>query len=142
MNQVDRKTINILLAALDIEQHELGEMMGYDRRYLSNVFNGSLEARPAFRRAFGETLAILMLGTFVAVGSERYPAAPLLALIEKRAAQAASKRDFYRELGTSAEALRRRETLDGLLVDRVCCALGIHPSSVYGSDYEAVAEAS
>lgn len=141
MKKVDRRTINILLAALDVEQHELAEMMGYDRRYLSNVLNGFLEARPAFRRAFGETLATLMLGTFVSVGAERYPAAPLVDLIKKRAAQAVNKRDFYRDLGTSAEALKRRETLDGLFVDRVCCALGIHPSSVYGADYQ-IAEAS
>lgn len=141
MNQVDRKSINVLLAALGIEQHELAEMMGYDKGYVSNVFNGFTEARPAFRRAFGETIGSLILGTFAPVSRETYPAGPLMELISARASQAESKREFYRELGTNASALRDRKTFDGVFVDRVCCALGVHPSSVYGSDYE-VAEAS
>lgn len=141
MNKVDRKTINILLAALDIEQHELSEMMGYDKGYVSNVFNGFTEARPAFRRAFGETIGSLILGTFEPLSRERYPADPLVKLIAARASQAVSKREFYREIGTNASALRGRKTFDGLFVDRVCCALGVHPSSVYGADYD-IAKAS
>ena len=141
MNQIDRKTINILLAALDIEQHELSEMMGYDKGYVSNVFNGFTEARPAFRRAFGETIGSLILGTFEPLSRETYPASPLVELIASRAAQAVSKREFYRELGTNASALKDRDTFDGLFVDRVCCALGVHPSSVYGDEYD-IAEAS
>lgn len=141
MNEVDRKTINILLAALDIEQHELSEMMGYDKGYVSNVFNGFTEARPAFRRAFGETIGSLILGTYEAEVKESYPAGPLLELISKRASQAVSKREFYRELGTNAQALKNRKCFDGLFVDRVCCQLGVHPSSLYGSDYD-IAEAS
>ncbi|MCA1705730.1 MAG: hypothetical protein LC808_21700 [Actinobacteria bacterium] len=140
MNKVDRKTINILLAALDIEQHELSEMMGYDKGYVSNVFNGFTEARPAFRRAFGETIGSLILGTFEPLSRETYPAGPLVELIAARASQAVSKREFYREIGTNASALKGRQTFDGLFVDRVCCALGVHPSSVYGSEY--IAEAS
>ena len=141
MNKVDRKTINILLAALDIEQHELSEMMGYDKGYVSNVFNGFTEARPAFRRAFGETIGSLILGTFEPLSRETYPAGPLVELIMARASQAVSKREFYREIGTNTSALRGRKTFDGLFVDRVCCALGVHPSSVYGDDYD-VAKAS
>ena len=141
MNQIDRKTINILLAALDIEQHELSEMMGYDKGYVSNVFNGCTEARPAFRRAFGETIGSLILGTYEPLSRESYPAAPLVELIAARAAQAASKRQFYRELGTNASALKARKTFDGVFVDRVCCALGVHPSSVYGAEHD-IAEAS
>ena len=141
MNKVDRKSINILLAALDIEQHELSEMMGYDKGYVSNVFNGFTEARPAFRRAFGETIGSLILGTYEAEVKESYPAGPLLELISKRASQAVSKREFYRELGANAQALKNRKYFDGLFVDRVCCALGVHPSSVYGADYD-IAEAS
>ena len=138
---VDRKSLHILLAALDIEQHELAEMMGYDRRYLSNVFNGFSEARPAFRRAFGETITTLLLGTYETSVKESYPAAPLLELISKRAAQAVSKREFYSEIGTNAQALKNRKRFDGVFVDRVCCQLGVHPSSVYGADYD-IAEAS
>jgi len=141
VNKVDRKTINILLAALDIEQHELSEMMGYDKGYVSNVFNGFTEARPAFRRAFGETIGSLILGTFEPLSRETYPAGPLAELIAARASQAVSKREFYREIGTNASALRGRKTFDGLFVDRVCCALGVHPSSVYGADYD-IAKAS
>ncbi len=141
MKQIDRRTINILLAALDIEQHELAEMMGYDKGYVSNVFNGFTEARPAFRRAFGETIGSLILGTYEPVSRESYPAGPLVELIASRAAQAPSKREFYRELGTNASALKDRDTFDGLFVDRICCALGVHPSSVYGADYD-IAEAS
>ena len=141
MKEIDRKTINILLAALSIEQHELAEMMGYDRGYVSNVFNGFTEARPAFRRAFGETVGSLILGTYEPLSRESYPAGPLVELIIARAAEAPSKREFYRELGTNASALRDRHTFDGLFVDRICCALGVHPSSVYGGDYD-IAEAS
>lgn len=141
MNKVDRKTINILLAALDIEQHELAEIMGYDKGYVSNVFNGFTMARPGFRRALGETIGSLLLGTYEPAVKETYPAEPLLELISKRASLAVSKREFYRELGTNAQALKNRKSFDGLFVDRVCCQLGVHPSYVYGSDYE-VAEAS
>lgn len=127
----DRKTINILLAALEIEQNHLAELMGYDQGYVSNVFNGFTEARPAFRRAFGETIGTLILGSFEPLSAETYPAEPLTSLVGKRAAQAPCKRDFYRDLGTSQQSLRNRKTLDALLVDRICCALGIHPTSVY-----------
>ena len=141
MNQIDRKTINILLAALDIEQHELSQMMGYDKGYVSNVFNGFTEARPAFRRAFGETIGSLILGTYEPLSRESYPAGPLVELIASRASQAVSKREFYREIGTSVSALKDRDTFDGLFVDRVCCALGVHPSAVYGDQYD-IAETS
>ena len=138
---VDRKTLHILLAALDIEQHELAEMMGYDRRYLSNVVNGFSEARPAFRRAFGETIANLILGNYQAETKEFYPAGPLLELISRRADEAVSKRDFYAEIGANAQALKNRKRFDGVFVDRVCCQLGVHPSSIYGTDYD-IAQAS
>lgn len=138
---IDRKVVRILLAALDIEQHELADMMGYDRGYVSNVFSGSAVARPAFRRAFGETIGSLILGRFEPEVTECYPAGPLVEFISSRAAQALSKREFYRELGTSAQSLKARRYFDGVFVDRLCCQLGVHPSSVYGKDYE-VGEAS
>lgn len=132
----DRKTLNILLAALDLEQNELAEMMGYERGYVSNVFNGFTEARPGFRRALGETIGTLILGNYHPVSGERYPAAPLVALVERRASQAPSKRDFYRDLGTNLSCLKAHDSFDGIFVDRICCALGLHPTSVYGHDYE------
>ena len=131
INEPDRRTLAILLATLDIEQNELAEMMGYDRGYVSNVFNGFTQARPSFRRAFGETIGSLILGTFQPETAESYPAGPLLELITSRAAQANNKREFYRELGTNLQALKNRKRFDGIFVDRVCCSLGVHPSAVY-----------
>ena len=131
MEVPDRKTLNILLAALELEQNQLAEMMGYDKGYVCNVFNGFTIARPGFRRAFGETIGSLILGCYEPVEAETYPAAPLVAFIEKAAAAAPCKRDFYRELGTNQQALRSRETFDGVFVDRICCALGLHPNNVY-----------
>lgn len=116
-------------------------MMGYDQGYVSNVLNGFTEARPAFRRALGETIGSLILGTSEGEVMESYPAGPLLELISQRAARAASKRDFYRDLGTSAQALKNRKCFDGLFVDRICCQLGVHLSALHGSNY-GVAEAS
>jgi hypothetical protein len=127
--------LNILLAALGLEQKELATLMGYDKAYVVNVFNGHTVARPAFRRALGETIGSLILGTYEPASAERYPAAPLLSVIQNRAADAPCKRDFYRKLGVNV-SIHNRETLDALLVDRVCCSLGIHPTSVYGHDYE------
>lgn len=127
----DRKTLNILLAALDLGQSQLAELMGYDKGYVCNVFNGFTVARPGFRRAFGETIGCLILGCYEPVSADTYPAAPLVAFIERAAAEAPSKRDFYRDLGTNQQALRSRESFDGVFVDRICCALGLHPSNVY-----------
>lgn len=129
-NQPDRRTLNILLAALDLEQRELADLMGYEPGYVANAFNGHTEARPAFRRAFGETIGSLILGTYQPATAERYPAAPLLKLITTRAAGASCRRDFYRDLGVN-ESIHKRDTLDAVLVDRVCCSLGIHPTAVY-----------
>ena len=126
----DRKTLNILLAALEIEQNQLAELMGYRQGYVSNVFNGFTEARPAFRRAFGETIGSLILGNYQPPTAERYPAGPLVSLLANRAADAPCKRDFYRDLGIN-ESIKNRDTLDAMTVDRICCSLGIHPTSVY-----------
>jgi hypothetical protein len=133
---IDRKTIKILLVSLDLEVAELAQHMGYDDGYVVNVLNGITDASPGFRRAFGETIGALILGGYERDVSESYPPAPLVAFIEKRAAEARSKREFYRELGTSAQSLRSRKSFDGIFVDRICCALGVHPSYVYGRDYD------
>lgn len=133
-HEVDRKTIKILLACLDLDVRELADRMGYEVGYVVNVLTGSTTASPSFRRAFGETVGVLILGTYRLPVMESYPPEPLLALIERSAAQAPNKPDFYRDLGTSAQALRARKRFDAVFVDRICCALGVHPSSVYGTD--------
>lgn len=135
MTQVDRRTVRVLLACLGLEVNELADRMGYDSGYVSNVINGFTQARPAFRRAFGETIGSLVLGTYQPRSAERYPAAPLVDLIRRRAAEAPRKRDFYRDLGVNGQQLGDRESFDGVFVDRICCALGVHPSAVYGDAY-------
>lgn len=134
-HEVDRKSIKIILAALDLEVHELATAMGYDAGYFTNVTNGFTQASPGFRRAFGDTIATFVFGQFEPSKIESYPPGPLLELVQRAASRAPSKREFYRELGTSAQALKSRKSLDGILVDRICCALGVHPSSVY-PEYE------
>jgi hypothetical protein len=141
VSEVDTKTFRVLLACLDLEVNELADHMGYDARYVSNVVNGCTKASPAFRRAFGETIGTLVFGTYHPGKPERYPSAPLLELIQRRAADATSKRDFYRHVGVNAQSLKENGSVSGLVVDRICCALGVHPSAVYGDDYS-LAEAS
>lgn len=135
MSQVDTKTFRVLLACLDLEVNELADRMGYDARYVSNVVNGCTKASPAFRRAFGETIGTLLFGAYHFTKRERYPTAPLLELIERRAVEAPSKRDFYRDIGVNAQGLKENWSVSGLVVDRICCALGVHPTALYGDDY-------
>ncbi len=141
MSEVDTKTFRVLLACLELELNELADLMGYDHRYVCNVVNGFTKPSPGFRRAFGETIGSLVFGAYRPLSAERYPAAPLLALIRKRAAQAPSKRAFYRDVGVNVQGLNDAATVNGLVVDRICCALGVHPSAIYGDDYS-LAEAS
>ncbi len=132
--EVDHKAIKVLLACLELEMNELADHLGYEAGYVANVLNGFTEVSPGFRRAFGETIASLVLGPVEEKVKETYPAEPLVRLIEARAAAAPSKKEFYRELGTHALAIKGRKSFDGLFVDRICCALGVHPTSVYGFD--------
>lgn len=131
---IDRRAVRILLACLDLEVRELAEHMGYDEGYVVNVLGGFTEARPAFRRALGDTIATLIFGTCEEV-EDSYEPGPLVRFVERAAVEAPNKRDFYRDLGTNAQALRNRKRLDGVFVDRICCALGVHPSAVYGQDF-------
>jgi transcriptional regulator with XRE-family HTH domain len=133
---VDRRAINVLLAALDIQQRELAELTGYSPRYVANVLNGLTPVSKAFRGAFGQALADLLLGP-EEPESRRYPAGPLVEVVRRRAEQAARKTDLYADLGVSPHTLATRELLSEELVDRVCCALGIHPTSLYGPDGQA-----
>lgn len=135
---VDRRAINIMLATLDVEQRDLAQQMGYEPSYVSNVLNGFTAASPAFRRAFGDTIASVLLGELPQ--RDRYPAAPLREIVERRARQAPSKRDFYGDLGLSTTTLRQ-EWLSGRVVDRVCCALGIHLDHIY-PDHSELSEVS
>ena len=138
MNRVDRRAVDVILAVLGIEQRELAELMGYRHGYVANVMNDCTKASPAFRQAFGDALAELVLGP---VGHPllTLPAAPLVDLLKKRAAQAPSKRQFYADLGISPHGWNKREVVTELVVDRICSALGVHPSALYD---EAWSEAS
>lgn len=131
----DRRGINVLLAALDIEQRELAARMGYRDGYVSNVFNGFAEPSNAFKEAFGDVVADLLLGPARRDG-KTLPAAPLVEFLERRAQAASSRPQFYADLGVSPHGWNKRQVVTVALVDRVCCALGVHPSYVYGRDYD------
>jgi transcriptional regulator with XRE-family HTH domain len=131
---VDRRSLNVLLAALDLEQRELAELMGYRKGYVANVLNGCTKASASFRDALGAAVTELPLGS--PERTTTLPAAPLSDLIRKRAARAPCKEQFYEDLGISPHGWNKREVVSEALVDRVCCALGVHPSSLYGHDYD------
>ena len=131
----DRKAINVLLAALDLEQRELAERMGYDKGYVVNVFNGFTPPSDGFKKAFGEVVADLVLGTS-RTDASRLPAAPLIEYLRKRANEAECRSQFYEDLGLTAQAWNRRKHVPEALLDRICCRLGIHPTEIYGTDYE------
>ena len=132
---VDRRAVKILLAALELEQRELAAHMGYDATYVANIFGGFTEPSGAFKRAFGELVADLLLGD-ARKKPTLYPAAPLKELIARRAADARDKAQFYADLGLGSSGLNGRRHVTADVVDRICCALGVHPSAVYGVDYE------
>ena len=136
MSGVDKRTLNVLLALLGIDKHELAERMGYRDGYVKNVLCGVAKASPSFRQAFGAAITELILPP----EDDRpqvYPAGPLAELVHRRAAEAPCKEQFYNDLGISRHGWNKRAMVPEELVDRVCCALGVHPSSVYGADYEA-----
>lgn len=126
----DRRALNVLLAVLDLEQRDVAEAMGYRPGYVTNVFNGFTKPSATFKAIFGELLAELLLGPSNGT-SDSYPAGPLKELLERRAAGASSKTQFYADLGLSPNGWNKREVVSGSLVDRVCCALGVHPSALY-----------
>jgi hypothetical protein len=131
---VDRRAVKVILALCDMELKELAHHLGYEPRYVSNVLCRQVDPSRAFRRAFGETVANLVFGDRPA-RETRLPAAPLVELIERRAESAPSKRDFYADKGINMSYLTTRGWVKVTLVDRICCALGVHPSSLYGNDY-------
>lgn len=130
----DRRSINVLLAVLDIEQREIADKMGYDAAYVANVFNGFAQPSDAFKAALGAVLANLLLGPS-RTQNTRLPAGPFAEYLARRAKEAPSKEQFYADLGLSSHGWSKRRFVTEQLVDRVCCALGVHPSAIYGRDY-------
>lgn len=132
---MDRRTVNILLAALDMEQRELAALMGYDKVYVSNVMGGFTPPSDAFKRAFGDAIADLILGESRTARS-RLSAQPLADYLARRAENVPCKKTFYADLGLSLQGWSNRKHVTEELVDRVCCALGIHPTEIYGQEYD------
>lgn len=135
MTNVDRRAVRVILALCEMEVGDFAEYLGYERGYVSNVVTGQTRPSPAFRKAFGDTVAQLVFGEGYGRG-RLLPAAPLLDLIRRRARYAARKRDFYSDNGINMNYLSSREFVREVVVDRICSALGVHPSSLYGTDGE------
>ena len=132
---VARRSINVLLAALEIEQRELADRMGYDKGYVVNIFNGFTPPSDGFKKAFGEVIADLVLGSS-RTDVSRLPAQPMIDYLSKRAAESECRSRFYADLGLTAQGWNRRKHVTAAQVDRICCRLGIHPTEIYGTDYE------
>ena len=134
MSEIDRRALEVVLAVLGIDKRDLAELMGYRSGYVTNVLCGFAKASPSFRQAFGCAIAELILPP--EDRPEMYPAGPLADLVQRRAAEAPCKEQFYDDLGISRHGWNKRALVPEELVDRVCCTLGVHPSSVYGEDYD------
>ncbi|MDQ3876978.1 MAG: helix-turn-helix domain-containing protein [Actinomycetota bacterium] len=134
MTAIDRRAMKAILALCDIDREALANRLGYERRYVNNVLCGSTRPSPAFCRAFGDTIAELVFGDRFRCG-RMLPVAPLLELVRRRARYAPRKRDFYSDNGINMNYLGSREFVSEIVVDRICSALGVHPSSVYGVEY-------
>lgn len=135
MSEIDRRAVRVILALCDMELGDFAEDLGYERGYVSNILTGQTRPSPAFCRAFGDTVAQLVFGE----GCSRarvLPSAPLLELVRRRARYAPRKRDFYSDNGINISYLTSRAFVTEALVDRICSALGVHPSAVYGRDYD------
>ena len=133
MSEIDRRAVTIILALCDMELGEFSECLGYERGYVSNVLCGSTPPSPAFCKAFGDTVSELVFGDRCRSG-RLLPAAPVLDLVRRRARYAPRKRDFYSDHGINMSYLSSRELVSEIVVDRICSALGVHTSSLYGPD--------
>lgn len=136
----DRKAVGVVLALCEMSVGEFAECAGYDAGYVSNVLTGSARPSRAFCRAFGDAVAQLVFGQHWQA-RRMLPAAPLVELVRRRARYAARKRDFYSDNGINMNYLSSREYVSDVVVDRICSALGVHPSGIYGTEWGA-AEAS
>ena len=135
MSDIDRRAVTVILALCDMEQSDFAECLGYERGYVSNVLTGQTRPSPAFCRAFGDTVAELVFGERCRPGRV-LPSAPLLELVRRRARYAPGKRDFYSDHGINMNYLSSREFVSEVVVDRICSALGVHPSSLYELESE------
>jgi len=135
MSEVDRRAVKVLLALCEMENRDFADCLGYDSGYVSNVLTGATRPSPAFCRAFGDTVAELVFGERCRRGG-MLPAAPLAELVRRRARYAARKRDFYSDNGINMNYLSSHEYVSEVVVDRICSALGVHPSAIYGSEAE------
>lgn len=135
MSDIDRRAVRVVLALCDMELGDFAECLGYERGYVSNVLTGQTPPSPAFCRAFGDTVAQLVFGERCSIGRV-LPAAPLLDLVRRRARYVPRKRDFYSDNGINMSYLSSREFVTEVVVDRICSALGVHPSSLYELESE------
>lgn len=134
--EIDRRAVQVILTLCDMELRDFAECVGYDRGYVSNVLTGQTRPSPAFCRAFGDTVAELVFGERCHPG-RMLPAGPLVELVKRRARYAPRKRDFYSDNGINMNYLRSRDFVSEVVVDRICSALGVHPSSIYDEIAEA-----
>ena len=130
---VDRRAVSVIMALCSLELRDFAEHLGYERGYVSNVLTGQTRPSPAFCRAFGDTVAELVFGLQCRSG-RMLPAGPLMELVRRRARYAASKREFYSDNGINMNYLSSRDFLSEAVVDRICSALGVHPSAIYGPE--------
>jgi transcriptional regulator with XRE-family HTH domain len=130
---IDRRAVRVILALCDMELSDFADCLGYERGYVSNVLTGQTRPSPAFCRAFGDAVSQLVFGQGFSNG-RMLPAAPLLELVLQRARYAPRKRDFYSDNGINMSYLNSREFISEVVVDRICSALGVHPSSLYAID--------
>jgi hypothetical protein len=133
MSDIDRRAVRVILALADMDLGEFAQRLGYERGYVSNVLTGSTRPSPAFSRAFGETIADLVLKERCRSG-RMVPAGPLVELVRRRARYAPRKRDFYSDNGINMNYLCSRDQVSEVVVDRICSALGVHPSAIYETD--------
>jgi hypothetical protein len=136
VNGIDRRAVTVILALCEMELGDFAECLGYERGYVSNVLTGQTRPSPAFCRAFGDTVAELVFGERCSRG-RMLPTAPLLELVRRRARYVPRKRDFYSDNGVNMNYLSSREFVSEVVVDRICSALGVHPSSIYDQIAEA-----
>lgn len=136
MSGIDRRAVKVILALCDMEVKDFAECLGYERKYVSNVLTGQTRPSFAFCRAFGDTVAELVFGERCSRG-RMLPTAPLLNLVRRRARYVPRKRDFYSDNGVNMNYLSSREFVSEVVVDRICSALGVHPSSIYDEIAEA-----
>ena len=133
MSDIDRRAARVILALCDMELGDFAECLGYERKYVSNVLTGQTRPSPAFCRAFGDTVAQLVFGEQCS-GDRMLPVAPLLELVQRRARYAPGKLAFYADNGINMSYLTSRDFVSEVVVDRICSALGVHPTALYDLD--------